>query len=132
MLWNDWRVQYVARILAVFCFPPTVFAQATHQPLNPTNIPAASALAQPIFELSFFVPSITDAVVVMFFALLAYSVVKFRRRTADGRKPAQVYGSNQSGLAWTVIPILIVMTVFSQQRECWRLQAIRQTRSRHS
>src|SRR5262245_47102619 len=118
MLWNDWRVQYAARILAVFCFPPTVFAQATHQSLSPTKVLVASAFAQPIFELSLFLRSITGAVFVVFFSLLAYSVVKFRkRRKANGREVRQVYGSNQSGLAWTVIPILIVMTVFSQQRE---------------
>jgi cytochrome c oxidase subunit 2 len=39
--------------------------------------------------------------------------VKFRKRADDdGREPAQVYGSNQVELAWTVIPILIVVTLF--------------------
>src|SRR5262249_41808514 len=118
MLWNDWRVQYAARILAVFCFPPTVFAKATHQSLSPTKVLAASALAQPIFELSLSVPSITAAVFVVFLALFAYSVVKFRRRRkTEERELPQVYGSNQSGLAWTVIPILIVIALFWQQRE---------------
>jgi cytochrome c oxidase subunit II len=39
--------------------------------------------------------------------------VKFRRRREDdGREPPQVYGSNQVELAWTVIPVLIVLTLF--------------------
>ena len=39
--------------------------------------------------------------------------MKFRKRTDDdGREPPQVYGSNQVELAWTVIPILIVVTLF--------------------
>jgi cytochrome c oxidase subunit 2 len=39
--------------------------------------------------------------------------VKFRRRRDDdGREPPQVYGSNQVELAWTVIPILTVVTLF--------------------
>ena len=47
------------------------------------------------------------------FSLLAYSVVKFRRRTNDdGREPPQVYGSNQVEIAWTVIPVLIVVALF--------------------
>jgi cytochrome c oxidase subunit 2 len=47
------------------------------------------------------------------FALLVYAVVKFRKRPGDDcREPAQVYGSNQIELAWTVIPILIVVVLF--------------------
>ena len=47
------------------------------------------------------------------FSLLVYSVVRFRKRTDDdGREPPQIYGSNQVELAWTVIPILIVVTLF--------------------
>jgi len=50
---------------------------------------------------------------VVVFSLLAYSVVRFRKkRDDDGREPPQVYGSNQVELAWTVIPVLIVVTLF--------------------
>ena len=39
--------------------------------------------------------------------------MKFRKRTDDdGREPPQVYGSNQVELAWTVIPVLIVLSLF--------------------
>jgi heme/copper-type cytochrome/quinol oxidase subunit 2 len=54
---------------------------------------------------------VAAAVFLVVFGLLAYCVVKFRKRADDdGREPAQVYGSNQVELAWTVIPILIVVT----------------------
>ena len=33
-------------------------------------------------------------------------------RGDDGREPPQVYGSNQVELAWTVIPVLIVLVLF--------------------
>jgi cytochrome c oxidase subunit 2 len=47
------------------------------------------------------------------FSLLVYAVVKFRKRpTTNEQEPAQVYGSTQLELAWTVIPILIVTTLF--------------------
>ncbi len=79
-----------------------------------TNIFApASTPAQSIFDLSLFVLEVTAAVFVVVFSLLAYSVVKFRKRSAtEGREPAQVYGSTQLELAWTVIPVLIVVTLF--------------------
>src|ERR1700678_3729129 len=82
--------------------------------LSPTNIFApVSTPAQSIFDLSLFVVEVTAAVFVVVFSLLAYSVVKFRRRrTTEGRDPAQVYGSSQLELAWTVVPVLIVVVLF--------------------
>ena len=46
-------------------------------------------------------------------SLLIYSIVKFRSGSANAnREPAQVYGSTQIELAWTIIPILIVVVLF--------------------
>ena len=83
-------------------------------PLSPTNIfSPASTPAKSIFELSLFVLAVTGTIFLVVFALLLYSVVKFRKRkNDDGREPAQVYGSNQVELAWTVIPVLIVVALF--------------------
>jgi cytochrome c oxidase subunit 2 len=82
--------------------------------MSPTNIFApASTPAKSIFGLSLFVLAVTAVIFVVVFTLLTYSVVKFRRRTNDdGREPPQVYGSNQVELAWTVIPVLIVVALF--------------------
>ena len=90
------------------------FAEPARSPLSPTNIFApVSTPAQSIFDLSRFVLMVTAAIFVVVFSLLAYAVVKFRkRRASDGREPAQVYGSTQVELAWTVIPILIVVVLF--------------------
>jgi cytochrome c oxidase subunit 2 len=64
-------------------------------------------------SLSIFVLMVTAAIFLVVFSLLAYAVVKFRKRkVSDGREPAQVYGSSQLELAWTVIPILIVVVLF--------------------
>ena len=83
-------------------------------PLNSTNIFApASTPAKTIFGLSMFVLAVTGLIFVVVFTLLVYSVVKFRGKAADaGREPAQVYGSTQIELAWTVIPVLIVAVLF--------------------
>src|ERR1700683_4340667 len=82
--------------------------------LSPTNIFApASTPAKSIFDLSIFVLLVTAAIFIVVFSLLAYAVVKFRKKSAtDGREPAQVYGSTQVELAWTVIPVLIVVVLF--------------------
>jgi heme/copper-type cytochrome/quinol oxidase subunit 2 len=83
-------------------------------PSHGTNIFApASTPAKSIADLSVFVLVITGIIFVVVFALLVYSVVKFRGRAMDaGREPAQVYGSTQIELAWTIIPILIVVVLF--------------------
>ncbi|HXP41356.1 MAG TPA: cytochrome c oxidase subunit II [Candidatus Acidoferrales bacterium] len=82
--------------------------------MSPTNIFApASTPAKSIFGLSLFVLAVTGAIFLIVFTLLLYSVVKFRKRKSDdGREPPQVYGSNQVELAWTIIPILIVLALF--------------------
>jgi cytochrome c oxidase subunit 2 len=82
--------------------------------ISPTNIFApASTPAQSIFGLSLFVLAVTAAIFVVVLTLLTYSVVKFRKRsTDDDREPPQVYGSNQVEVAWTVIPVLIVVALF--------------------
>src|SRR5712671_5506531 len=82
--------------------------------MSPTNIFApASTPARSIFGLSLFVLAVTGAIFGVVFILLAYAVVRFRKRPRDdGREPPQVYGSNQVELAWTVIPVLVVVALF--------------------
>ena len=90
-----------------------VLGQAT-SPLSPTNIFApASTPAQSILDLGMMVLAIAAAIFVIVGGLLAYSVVQFRkRRNDDGREPAQVYGSQQVELAWTIIPVIVVLVLF--------------------
>jgi cytochrome c oxidase subunit 2 len=81
---------------------------------SPTNIFApASTPADSIFEVSLFVLTVTAVIFVIVFGLLVYVVVRFRRGTDDdGSEPAQVYGSYEVELAWTIIPMLIVVALF--------------------
>jgi cytochrome c oxidase subunit II len=87
---------------------------ATPLAVSQTNIfSPASTPAQSIARLSVFVLVITGIIFVVVFTLLVYSIIKFRGRAVDaGREPAQVYGSTQIELAWTIIPILIVVVLF--------------------
>jgi cytochrome c oxidase subunit 2 len=86
-------------------------------PADPSQIPnifrPQSTPANSILHLSALVLAITALIFVVVFSLLVYAVAKFRKRDEDdGREPAQVYGSNQVELAWTVIPTLIVLVLF--------------------
>ena len=82
--------------------------------VSSTNIFApASTPANTIFGLSMFVLTVVAVIFVVVAGLLVYCIVKFRGRASEaGREPAQVYGSTQIELAWTVIPILIVAVLF--------------------
>ena len=82
--------------------------------MSPTSIFApASTPADSIFGLSIFVLLNVAAIFIVVFALLAYVVIRFRNTRHDDRsEPAQIYGSTQVELAWTVIPVLIVVALF--------------------
>src|SRR5271156_2491016 len=80
--------------------------------MSPTNIfSPVSTPAESIFGLSVFVFSIVAVIFIVVFALLVYAVVRFRSQRST-TEPAQIYGSTQVELAWTVIPVLIVVALF--------------------
>jgi cytochrome c oxidase subunit 2 len=99
-------------VLSCLLLPPSALAADSHS--SPTSIfSPASTPARSVAHLSAFVLAITGIIFVVVFTLLVYSIIKFRGRAGDaGREPAQVYGSTQIELAWTVIPILIVLVLF--------------------
>jgi cytochrome c oxidase subunit 2 len=100
----------VLMLAASLFFARSCFARASQVPdiFKPASTPADS-----IHRLSLFVLLVTGLIFVVVGSLLAYAVMKFRHRdNDDGREPAQVYGSNQMELAWTVVPVLIVLVLF--------------------
>src|SRR5246127_4852265 len=109
-------VRFLAQtILLLFWSAVAVGAgEPTRPSSHGTNIFApASTPAKSIADLSVFVLVITGIIFVVVFGSLVYSVVKFRGRAIGAsREPAQVYGSTQNEVAWTVIPILIVVVLF--------------------
>jgi len=115
----DWRA-VVSRVAGVLVLLAGILLAAGLCVANtPTNHPVPSIFephstpAESIRHLSYFVLGITGLIFLVVFSLLSYAIVKFRNRVADSkREPAQVYGSTQIELAWTVIPILIVVVLF--------------------
>ena len=79
----------------------------------PSTLSPASTPAHQIFNLSMFVLLITGSIFVVVGGLLAFALVRYRAgKHEDTSEPPQIYGSTQVELAWTVIPILIVVVLF--------------------
>ena len=114
----DWRaiVSRVAGVLVLLVgvlLAARLCAASPHDNPVPSIFEPHSTPAESIRHLSHFVLGITGLIFLVVFSLLSYVIVKFRRRVADAeREPAQVYGSTQIELAWTIIPILIVVVLF--------------------
>lgn len=101
--------QLAMSALSCLLLPPRLLAEPSQTSIfSPESTPAKS-----IVDLSTFVLAITGTIFVVVVTLLAYSILKFRANSANGgSEPAQVYGSTQIELAWTIIPTLIVVVLF--------------------
>jgi len=115
----DWGL-VVGRVTGVVVLLAGILLAARLCMASPVDNPVSSIFdprstpAESIRHLSFFVLSITGLIFLVVFTLLVYAILKFRGKSGDrGREPAQVYGSTQIELAWTVIPILIVAVLFA-------------------
>jgi cytochrome c oxidase subunit 2 len=81
--------------------------------MSPSIFEPVSTPALAIREVAFLTLGITAVIFVLVAGLSAYALVRFRRRRGDdGREPPQVYGSHQIEVAWTVVPLLIVVVLF--------------------
>src|SRR6266481_9439092 len=100
-----------SRLASVWCAISVVaLGQTVHSAGNifrPQATPAES-----VYRLSLLVLAVCAAIFLVVAGLLTFTIVRFRRRkTDDTHEPAQVYGSNRIEVAWTVIPILIVVVL---------------------
>jgi len=106
---NTIRTEFYT-VAFLFCCMATA---AAADPSSTNVFAPHSTPAKSILHLSIFVMIITGMIFVVVCTLLVYSISKFRARSATANsEPAQVYGSTQIELAWTVIPVLIVVVLF--------------------
>lgn len=83
------------------------------QGVNTTVFSSLSTPAHSITRLGYFVLGITGAICITMYVLLLYAIVRFRARPADAQiEPPQVFGSTEIELSWTIIPVLIIITLF--------------------
>jgi cytochrome c oxidase subunit 2 len=109
--WSKWKFRCLSRLACAGLLGSHCFAAPDS---TSTFIFAPdSTPADQIFGLSMFVLAVTGTIFAIVFGLLLYAAIKFRKRTGDDqREPLQIYGSDQLELAWTVIPVLIVIVLF--------------------
>jgi cytochrome c oxidase subunit 2 len=87
-----------------------VFGQNVHPIANMFNPQATPA--DSVYNVSMLMLAVCASIFLVVAGLLAFTVVRFRRRKMDdGSEPAQIYGSNKIEVAWTVIPVLIVLVL---------------------
>jgi cytochrome c oxidase subunit 2 len=80
---------------------------------QPNIFAPASTPAYAIRELSWLALGVTGVIFLLVAGLLAYIVVRFRGRPrSESGEPPQVYGSTRIELAWTLVPLLIVVVLF--------------------
>jgi cytochrome c oxidase subunit 2 len=80
--------------------------------LNTSIFEPASVPAEAIVDYTMLVLAICGAIFVVVASLIVIAIVRFRVRPGDdGREPPQIYGGFRIELAWTVVPVLIVVVL---------------------
>jgi len=80
---------------------------------HPTSIFSPfSTPGREIDGLSHFVLAITGGIFLVVSILLVHVITRYRARPGESSEPAQVFGSLQIELSWTIIPILIIVVLF--------------------
>ena len=99
-------------LLALIC-AAVAPALAQGPQATPSIWAPASTSAHDIYRLSLFVLLVTGSIFAVVGGVLAFVILKYRAGRSDtDHEPAQIYGSVQVELAWTVIPVLIVVVLF--------------------
>jgi cytochrome c oxidase subunit 2 len=111
---NSLRSRHLLRFGGAWLSAACCLAQPAAPNSRATNIFAPNSTpADEIFGLSMFVLVVTGTIFAIVFGLLLYAAIKFRKRGNDNlHEPLQIYGSDQLEMAWTVIPVLIVIVLF--------------------
>ncbi len=105
----SWRT--IAGMAAVLLMTGSAWAENKPSPV-PNMFKPTSTPAQQEFIMSLFVLGITVGILLVVGSAWAYVVWKFRSKEESNIEPAQVYGSAQVELAWTIVPVIIVVVLF--------------------
>ena len=73
---------------------------------------SSSTPAREVQDLSYFVLAISAGIFLGVSALLIFALIRYRARAGEATEPPQVFGSTQIELAWTIIPVLIIVALF--------------------
>ncbi|HVJ09389.1 MAG TPA: cytochrome c oxidase subunit II [Acidisarcina sp.] len=106
-------LQVTRAILRGAMFLPLLACQRALAASSTSIFAPGSTPAKSIVDLSIFVIALTGTIFVVVASLLVYVIVRYHhRRMDDESEPPQIYGSSQVEMAWTVVPVLIVVVLF--------------------
>lgn len=100
----------VRRLASLSCLTIVVANAETVHAVGNIFDPQATP-AEAVYRLSLVVIGLCNAIFLVVAGLLAFTIVRFRGKKDDTNEPAQVYGSSRIEIAWTVVPILIVLVL---------------------
>ncbi len=95
-----WPVAVLTPILAGCSFDGP---QSTLRPAGP--------IAQEQMDLFMWTYYLSWPVMILVFGVLAFVIIRFRRRKGEDRMPTQTHGSAVMEVAWTILPVIIVILV---------------------
>ena len=81
-------------------------------PPQPSALDPAGPNSAVIANLFNVVLVIATVVFVVVEGLIVFSAFRFRRRAKDTSEPTQVHGNTKAEIAWTILPAMIVVTLF--------------------
>ena len=96
---------------ALFVLATPALAQEGTPP-QPSALTPAGPNSAAIASLFTVVLVIATVVFVVVEGLILVSAFRFRRRAQDAAEPTQVHGNTKAEIAWTILPALIVVTLF--------------------
>jgi cytochrome c oxidase subunit II len=97
-------------LLLVVALP--AFAQEGTPPQQPSALAPAGPNSAAIADVFNIVLIIATVVFVVVEGLIVFSAFRFRRKAQDTSEPVQVHGNTKAEIAWTILPALIVVTLF--------------------
>ena len=107
--WSVLFASILATLLLALVLPTPAFAEPDGPPsaLNPAS-PAAAEIA----SLHSVVLIIAVVIFMVVEGLLLIAAFRFRRKPKDTGEPVQIHGNTRLEIAWTVVPALIVISLF--------------------
>jgi cytochrome c oxidase subunit 2 len=100
-------VTVMAALALTIASPALAQGNTPPSTLNPAG-PNSAAIAD-LFNIVLIIATVVFVVVE---GLILISAFRFRRRSKDTSEPTQVHGNTKAEIAWTILPALIVVTLF--------------------
>ncbi|UCH27404.1 MAG: cytochrome c oxidase subunit II [Trueperaceae bacterium] len=118
-------VRWIFRVAALFGLSAALSSCVFQGSDGPQSVlHPAGPVAQEQIDLFLWTYYLSWIVVVAVGGVLIYSALRFRRRPGDDSIPPQVHGNTTLEIAWTAIPVLLVIAVaIPTVRTLWRTEA---------